>query len=86
MKFSGKSGITYGYKPTLERYKRGYPDADQRGILEYEFKHLDRIDRDHYFQVGKYSLYRKNDTLSGHFSLLWERQHGTWKIIADHSS
>lgn len=86
MKFIGKTSITYGYQPTLDRYKKGYPDADSRGQLLYDFIHLDQIDGNHYFQVGKYTLIRKTDTLSGHFSLLWERIDGEWRIVADHSS
>src|SRR4051812_634098 len=31
--FIGKSGPTYGYNATLERYKKSYPDAASMGIL-----------------------------------------------------
>ena len=33
LKFIGKSGVTYGYKATLARYKKDYYDAAQMGKL-----------------------------------------------------
>jgi len=86
LKFIGKTGITYGWQASLDRYLRSYPDKSSRGTLSFDFLHLDQLDKDHYFQVGKYTLYRETDTLSGHFTLIWEKINGEWKIIADHSS
>jgi hypothetical protein len=86
LKFIGKSGITYGWNATLDRYKKSYPDKSKQGTLKFEFIHLDKISNDAFFQVGKYTLTRESDTLSGHFSLLWRKIDGEWRIVADHSS
>ena len=86
MRFIGKTGITYGFDASLARYKRSYPDKSSQGTLKFDFIHLDRISRDAYFQVGKYTLYREQDTLSGHFTLLWRKINGEWRIVSDHSS
>ena len=36
--------------------------------------------------VGKWHLKRKEDDLGGHFTLLWKKIDGEWKIVVDHSS
>ncbi len=86
LKFIGKNGITYGWDATLNRYKASYPDREKQGTLTFDFIHLEKISDDSWFQVGKYTQVRKKDTLSGHFSLLWKKINGQWRIVADHSS
>ena len=86
LKFIGKTGITYGWQASLDRYLTSYPDKSKQGTLNFDFLHLEPVGDKFYHQVGKYTLYREQDTLSGHFTLLWEKIDGEWKIIADHSS
>jgi len=86
LKFIGKNGITYGWNATLNRYRSSYPDKAKQGKLTFDFIHLDKIGEDAWFQVGKYTQVREKDTLSGHFSLLWRKINGEWRIVADHSS
>ncbi len=86
LKFIGKTGITYGWQASLDRYNRSYPNKDSQGTLTFNFIHLEAIDKDHYHQVGQYTLHRKTDTLSGHFTLLWKRIDGNLVIVIDHSS
>ena len=86
LKFIGKSGVTYGWQASLDRYKNSYPDRSKQGVLTFDFLHLEAVGDNNYFQVGKYTQIRETDTLSGHFTLLWEKIDGEWKIIVDHSS
>ncbi|MFA6129108.1 MAG: nuclear transport factor 2 family protein [Bacteroidales bacterium] len=86
LKFIGKNGITYGWEATLKRYQASYPDKAKQGTLKFDFIHLEKISDDAWFQVGKYTQVREKDTLSGHFSLLWRKINGQWRIVADHSS
>ncbi len=86
LKFIGKSGITYGWQASLDRYKKSYPDKSTQGTLTFDLLHLEPVGDNNYFQVGKYTQIRKTDTLSGHFTLLWAKIDGEWRIIADHSS
>lgn len=86
LQFIGKTGITYGWNASLERYLRSYPDKASQGTLKFDFLHLDQVEKNHYHQVGKYTLIREQDTLSGHFTLLWKKIEGEWRIVADHSS
>lgn len=84
--FVGKSGPTRGWQPTLDNYRRGYPDTAAMGKLSFNLLELRPLSPDHYFVVGKWMLQRTAGNLSGHFTLLLRKIKGQWKIIADHSS
>jgi len=87
LKFIGKNGITYGWKATLDRYKKGYPDKATMGILQFTILHIDSISKDAILMVGKWYLKRnEKGDVGGHFSLLWRKIKGKWVICADHSS
>jgi hypothetical protein len=84
--FIGKSGITYGWKRTLENYKKHYPDTLAMGKLTFrllEFKSLSPV---YFFVVGKWHLRRTVGNLEGHFTLLFKKINNEWLIVADHSS
>ena len=84
--FIGKDGITWGWKNTLERYKKGYPDKETMGQLSFEVIQMKKLSAEYFFVVGKWMLKRNAGDLSGHYNLLMKRIKGQWKIIADHSS
>jgi len=86
LKFIGKSGVTYGYEATLQRYLRNYPNRDAMGILTFEIISVEKLSGKVIFMVGKWHLDRKNDAPEGHFSLIFRKIKGKWKIVADHSS
>lgn len=84
--FVGKSGITYGYKATLENYKKGYPDKTAMGELNFTLIKIDKLSSDYIFVVGKWFLKRTIGDLQGHFNLLFRKINNAWVIIVDHSS
>ncbi|NML19908.1 nuclear transport factor 2 family protein [Pseudoflavitalea sp. G-6-1-2] len=87
--FVGKSGVTYGYKNTLENYKKGYGNGnvDSMGKLTFTFIRFTRVSPEYYFVVGKWELKEKKDgDMSGHFNLLIRKINKEWVIVADHSS
>jgi len=84
--FIGKSGVTYGYKNTLENYKKGYPDTASMGKLTMTQIKIIRISKAYYFIVGKWYLKRSIGDVSGHYNLLIRKIKGEWVIVADHSS
>ncbi len=84
--FVGRNGVTYGYANTMANYHRNYPDQAHMGILSFDILHVNRLSADHYFVVGKFHLKRTVGDASGHFTLLFRKMKGKWKIIADHSS
>lgn len=84
--FIGSKGPVYGYKPTLERYRKSYPDKRAMGELSFSNLAFKRLSNEYYYVVGKWSLLRENDNPNGYFTLLFRRIEGKWLIVADHSS
>ncbi len=84
--YIGKSGVTYGYNATLDRYKKNYAGPDNMGKLRFDILHLKPLGKKNYMVVGKWSLTRKAGDVGGHYTLIFEKQNGEWVIIADHSS
>ncbi len=84
--FIGKSGVTYGWENTLQNYIKGYPDREQMGKLEFNIIKVEKISGDAFFVVGKWHLIRSVGDLKGHYTLLFRKIKGDWKIVADHSS
>src|SRR6478752_871354 len=54
--FIGKSGVTYGWKNTLENYKKGYPDTAAMGKLDFDILEVKRLSDNYFFVVGKWHL------------------------------
>lgn len=84
--FIGKSGPTYGYTQTLERYKKSYSDTAQMGKLHFDILQVRRLSKDYYFVLGNWHLQRTVGNLNGSFTLLFRHIKGLWVIVADHSS
>lgn len=84
--FVGKSGPNYGFRKTLENYKKGYPDTAAMGKLSFDILKVTRLSPDYFFVLGKWMLKRSIGDLSGHYTLLFRKIRGEWKIVVDHSS
>ena len=86
LKFIGKSGVTYGYKATLERYKKNYSDTAQMGKLSFDILEVKRLSPEYYFVVGKWFLKRSVGDIGGTYTLLFRKIKGRWVIVVDHTS
>lgn len=84
--FVGSRGATYGWQPTLDNYKKGYPDRSAMGKLDFTFIEFKELSTEYYFVIGKWHLARTIGDVGGHFTLLFKKINGQWLIIADHSS
>lgn len=84
--FIGKSGPTYGWQQTLDRYKKGYPDTASMGKLHFDLIEIKKLSSKYYFVVGRWYLQRSIGDINGSFTLLLKKIKGKWLIIADHSS
>ncbi len=83
--FIGSNGITRGWKNTLERYKKSYPDKSAMGELKFTIVKTEQFAKDCIYVIGKWSL-KKEKPASGYFTLIWRKIDGAWKITSDHSS
>ena len=84
--FIGKRGLTYGWNATLRNYEKSYPNKQAMGRLQFENKKHEVMSDSAVYTIGKWTLFRSSDTLGGHFTLLWRKVNGHWKIVADHTS
>lgn len=84
--FIGKSGVTRGWRQTLENYRKGYPDTAAMGKLSFDIIKVEQLSPKNFFVVGKWMLKRTIGDISGHYTLLLRKIKGQWVIVADHSS
>ena len=85
--FIGKSGLTYGWQPTLDNYRRSYPNAAAMGQLDFSNLRIQPLSPDAAHVIGRWHLARPAaGDLQGHFLLVFRRINGEWVVVADHSS
>jgi hypothetical protein len=85
--FIGKSGLTYGWQPTLDNYISGYPDKSAMGKLTFTNEVKEFIDTETVQVIGQWKLERDSlENLGGYYSLIWKIKMGEWVIVSDHSS
>jgi len=84
--FVGKTAPVYGWQPTLDRYKKGYPDKAAMGQLTFDVIQVKVLDASNAFMLGGWHLKRVNDAPGGYFTLWFRKINGEWKIVCDHTS
>lgn len=84
--FIGKSGPTYGYGATLQRYKMSYNDTAKMGKLDFSNIRFKKLSKRYYSVSGKWALERSVGDLSGYFTLILKKINRHWLIVSDHSS
>jgi hypothetical protein len=86
--FIGSKGITYGWKATLDNYKKGYPDRATMGTLKFDFLKMTFFDRKKTcWLLGTWHLNRpEKGDVGGYFTLMLKKINGKWLIVSDHTS
>lgn len=84
--FIGKSGVTYGYQNTLNNYKKSYASPEKMGKLTFDILQVKKISDEYYFVLGKWFLKRAAGDVGGHYTLMFRKIDGKWRIVSDHSS
>tara|TARA_E500000331_G_C17272171_1_gene719752 strand:- start:7886 stop:8314 length:429 start_codon:yes stop_codon:yes gene_type:complete len=84
--FESENGIAKGWKNTLARYKKVYPNKKRMGSLV--FKILDvKLKNDSIATLkGKWEVIRKNDTPKGGFLLTFNKIKCQWLIVKDYTT
>ena len=86
LSFVGSRGPTYGWKATLDSYKKGYPDKGAMGELELNILKIAKIDKKTILVIGRFDLAREIGDLGGYYTLVIQKFGKEWCIISDHSS
>jgi uncharacterized protein (TIGR02246 family) len=86
LRFVGSKGVTYGWKNTLERYKKSYPDTTVMGKLTFDIQSVQLLSSDYAFVLGEWFLKRTIGDVGGYYTLLFKKVDGKWVIALDHTS
>ena len=84
--FAGSSGITRGWEPVFERYRKQYPDRAAMGHLEFSELEMRSLGPDAALVLGRWHLNRDAGNLGGVYTLIFERFPEGWRIVHDHTS
>ena len=86
--FVGKT-ILQGRDQLLARYKRTYPSPAAMGKLTFSNLTVRSLAAGAAVVTGEWRLDREasgGGPVGGLFSLVWQREHGAWRIVLDHTS
>lgn len=86
LQFLTKRGLSQGWNMVLENYKKSYNTPEKMGVLTFDIIEHRPLSDIHVMTIGKWEVVQSNDTLSGAFTLLWEKKQQGWKIVLDHTS
>lgn len=86
LRFASGGTVTYGWKPTLARYKERYPDRATMGTLAFTELAVTELSADSALVFGRWELTRAGDKPHGLFTLLVRKTMAGWLIYADHTS
>ncbi len=86
LRFASGGTITYGWKETLERYRKSYPDKATMGTLTCTYHEIDVVSPDTAIVFGRWELQRAADKPWGLFTLLIKKTAEGWRVAADHTS
>jgi ketosteroid isomerase-like protein len=86
LRFASGGNVTFGWRPTLERYKQRYPDKAAMGTLDFTDLEITPLAPDAAVVFGRWKLTREKDTPHGLFTLTLKKTSAGWRIIQDHTS
>jgi len=86
LRFASGGTVTYGWRATLEGYKKRYPDKAAMGTLAFSELVVTELAPDAALVFGRWQLTREKDTPHGLFTLTLKKTAAGWRIIQDHTS
>ena len=84
--FVSGDGVTRGWQPTLDRYKKNYNSREKMGALKFSDLEINVISKNAAVVLGSWALTRANDNPKGKFTLIFRKLSGGWRIVHDHTS
>ena len=84
--FVSGDGVTRGWQPTLDRYKKSYDSKAKMGVLKFSDLSVNVISKDAAVILGSWSLMREKDNPKGKFTLIFRKFKDDWRIVHDHTS
>ena len=88
MTFAGGNRLIRGKSDLAQRYRDSYPfdSLETRGMLSLETLDFRVLDPNHVLYIARYTVaYPERENAVGLTSLVFAREDGEWRIVADHS-
>lgn len=83
--FVSKGKVSKGWQNIRDNYEKKYPDAASMGTLEFSELYFYKLDKKKVFCTGAWKINRKDEVLSGTFTLIWVKIKSRWVITMDHT-
>ena len=83
--FSSGGRVTRGWQPTLENYRKRYPNPAAMGHLTFDKLEITPLGLRAALVLGRWHLERDEPT-GGAFTLVFRKLSGRWVIVHDHTS
>jgi ketosteroid isomerase-like protein len=84
--FAGSSGVTRGWQPVMNRYRKNYPDQKAMGHLDFSDVEVRPLGKEAALVIGRWHLKRDSGEVGGIFTLVFQKFPEGWRIIHDHTS
>ena len=84
--FASSDGVTRGWQPTLDRYKKSYDSRAKMGTLTFSDLEITVLSKDAALVLGSWALAREKDNPHGKFTLIFRKFKEGWRIVHDHTS
>lgn len=78
--------VTRGWQPTLDNYKKSYPDKAAMGTLSFTDLEVTVLSKDAAVVLGSWALKREKDEPKGKFTLIFRKFKEGWRIVHDHTT
>ncbi len=86
LRFASGGGVTLGWQPTLERYKKRYGDRATMGTLAFTELDVRPAGDDGALAFGAWRITRESGSPHGLFTLFLRRTAEGWRVVHDHTS
>lgn len=86
LRFISKKGVRKGWQEVYDNYKKSYAGKEQMGILKFDIKSIDFMDKNNAMIVGSWQVKNDSGVHEGYFSLWLKKILTNWVIVVDHTS
>jgi ketosteroid isomerase-like protein len=86
LRFVSGGTVTYGWGPTLERYRARYADRASMGTLTFSDVDVRPAGDGAAFVFGAWRIARAGGSPHGLFTLVVRRTAAGWRVVHDHTS
>ena len=82
-----RSGISKGYQPVFEDFKRDFVDRSKMGIYSYTPLHIEKLSKSSVLYVYRWKIELNSKRIMGGVSSqIWKKIDSRWLITSEHAS